>query len=74
MVQWILIYLQVIFLRGLMLRLKINDLETYIRKYQTLKKIKYYAVIATLIEAALSIASQSVMKDKGKIIENDIGL
>lgn len=72
--QWILIYLQVIFLRGLMLRLKINDFKAFIRKNVTVKRVKYYSIIATIIETGLSIVSLTIMKLNGENIDSDSSL
>ncbi len=57
-----------------MLRLKINDLKTFNRKNDTVKKVKYYSIVATIIETGMSIASLTIMKFNGENINYDSSL
>ncbi len=53
--QWILIFLQVIFARSLMLRLKATEFQVFKKKKQILQYIKIYVIVASIIEAILAI-------------------
>ncbi len=57
-----------------MLRLKINDLKTFNRKNDTVKKVKYYSIVATIIETGMSIVSLIIMKFNGENINYDSSL
>lgn len=54
MVQWILIFLQVIFARSLMLRLQATEFLVFKQKKKILKYIKVYVIVASIIEAILT--------------------
>lgn len=57
-----------------MIRLKSSEFETFNRKNTTLKKVKYYSIVATVIETALSIVSQTIMEFEGQNIGTDMSL
>ncbi len=53
MVQWILIFLQVIFANKIMIRLKIDQYSDFLKKKEKLNKIKLFVIIASVIEGVL---------------------
>ena len=57
-----------------MIRLKSSEFETFNRKNTTLKKVKYYSIVATVFETALSIVSQTIMEFEGQNIGTDMSL
>ena len=57
-----------------MIRLKSSEFETFNRKNTTLKKVKYYSIVATVFETALTIVSQTIMEFEGQNIGTDMSL
>jgi hypothetical protein len=73
--QWILIFLQVLFARRLMLMLTTNDCQVYAKALNRLKLMKYHVIIASTIEAVLAMIYITLifLLDKGVYKETDEG-